>query len=977
MSTYRIRTKAIWILAGFLFLLVLHPKAQTTIYPGNSYEGRKILAEKLLSEPRFHDRWGHPSPEQRQLKIIVTGPDDFYPYLQDYLTIYILPVNTPEQLQANDPNIITNIDLALAVPDNTVRFGPIPEYWLKNAGQATEVKLENMSDFWRAFNTNLAFFADFGMSFAGKIGVMYSLSKAAFKTAQWSSFTEPDWVDAWNFEYDYDWYPIPNPVKVKNKRFPEYYRIEVPFEILDEDAEIKFYLTQIVLKNFKEITGTLYSDYRLKEPIVIKQRTAATVSSPVKMIIDDCNVYDRELQIDESLGVHCKVKISKGTHTNFLEVEMLPGLAGNHFNIEKYEMMIVTNKRSFTITQFPVITTANGRQVKVRSKKDDLGKQALISWLSFGVGSSAAYWGGDLEMLSKGLGLAELTSNILENQGSLSFFQSINNAWENQNNMNMFLFPPVENTKPAQNGGVRYRIPVQFTDEPFSGVVYLRAYLQPAYQPPGNLTTYIQPLPYAVDMIVPINTKEKPDGNTLIGIILDSSGSMRSNDPNELRKSATRQIIDLLEGDEMFFLVDFDSHAEWLNHDHWNNWNPETLKTYVDMVDSQGGTDIGKGINEMRLAIQDKVTAGMMGGILLFTDGIGDYNNEADWFRDMGIPIHTISYTGQADAVTMSKIAEKTGGIFLMANNEAEVIEALFDFLVNISGNNKICLHTGHILQDQTISYFFFVDHNSALFNASVTWFQSTVDLQLISPSGVIYSKDHQNNWFAGSNYSMAKMPAPEGGRWEALLTGTEIPPGGEPFVFQVSGDTPNKFNLEVSDKYGVFSINLNKLTGNVDLAQIRPQVLISSPKGRIVDVSPLNAEQKITFAPIDGQGAYNIEYSFATTDLTGNPIQRHLGRSLLVGEGAPTHIGEILHTTGNFITTTLGRWVGNQVGIKCYIYAPGGSMAQPKAIGVVRVVRDNISDIQIIQHLTGGTAINPGDRVELEIKQWLNDGNY
>ncbi len=43
-----------------------------------------------------------------------------------------------------------------------------------------------------------------------------------------------------------------------------------------------------------------------------------------------------------------------------------------------------------------------------------------------------------------------------------------------------------------------------------------------------------------------------------IGFILDSSGSMAQNDPQDLRKSAVEMIIDELSGDENIFLVDFD-----------------------------------------------------------------------------------------------------------------------------------------------------------------------------------------------------------------------------------------------------------------------------------------------------------------------------------------------------------------------------------------------------------------------------------
>ncbi len=68
------------------------------------------------------------------------------------------------------------------------------------------------------------------------------------------------------------------------------------------------------------------------------------------------------------------------------------------------------------------------------------------------------------------------------------------------------------------------------------------------------------------------------DKEMIIGLIIDSSGSMRDNDPRDIRKTAANLIIDRLTGTEDIFLVDFDDKANWLNVDQWHNWNKSSLK---------------------------------------------------------------------------------------------------------------------------------------------------------------------------------------------------------------------------------------------------------------------------------------------------------------------------------------------------------------------------------------------------------------
>ncbi|MCB2221570.1 MAG: VWA domain-containing protein [Bacteroidetes bacterium] len=460
-----------------------------------------------------------------------------------------------------------------------------------------------------------------------------------------------------------------------------------------------------------------------------------------------------------------------------------------------------------------------------------------------------------------------------------------------------------------------------------------------------------------------------------IAFILDSSSSMTSSDPKDIRKSAVKQIINLLKGNELVFVVDFDHEAKWLNDKNWDNWDAGILYSLVDLVDSDGNTNLGIGLDKMKEALEGRIPDGAYGGVLMFTDGKGSYNNEAAWFQQHNIPVHTISYTKDADASTMNKISSMTGGVFLMARNEQDVISALSDYFNTIVNYNKICAFNGNIVQGQSLAYTFIMDYytEEAVFNN--TWNGSKIRLTLTAPDGTIYAENQLGEWFLGNNYTSVKIKDPLGGKWTAVLEGVDIPQGGEPFRFEVSGDTPSKF--EVKSKVlssGQVSVNLEEKNNSIALDSLKPKILVETPKDRKIDISNNYSNGTFTFLARDGEGAYNVSIEFITNDKQGNTIQRTFKRSVMIGDDVPSFVANVQEVLGNIIVAPLGRSVGNQEGIKCYIYPGSGPVKEAIAIGIVTFITENECQIDIKEFLTGNAKVQVGDIVQLDYLQWQND---
>jgi Mg-chelatase subunit ChlD len=143
-------------------------------------------------------------------------------------------------------------------------------------------------------------------------------------------------------------------------------------------------------------------------------------------------------------------------------------------------------------------------------------------------------------------------------------------------------------------------------------------------------------------------------------LAIDSSGSMGSSDPGNLRIAAAKDMIDGLSADsDRVAVVDFDGSASLLT----GLTDDFTLaKSKVDLIDANGSTDLGEAV-ELALDHIDESSTTASPLVILLTDGQGSYDTQLSTrAADDGVRIYTIGLGSGVDETLLSEIADDTKG---------------------------------------------------------------------------------------------------------------------------------------------------------------------------------------------------------------------------------------------------------------------------------------------------------------------------
>lgn len=191
-------------------------------------------------------------------------------------------------------------------------------------------------------------------------------------------------------------------------------------------------------------------------------------------------------------------------------------------------------------------------------------------------------------------------------------------------------------------------------------------------------------------------------------LIIDSSGSMRWNDPGDERLDAAANYVDNLVYPDRVAIVDFDSRAyltrrnigEEEHHIFAGGHNGmpdyECAKDDLDTIDSYGGTNFGWALE---LANDELINHGNPDHVwveILLTDGQNNYwrndtqaINEAHRAKYNNITIFTIGL-GNANFYMLQQIADITGGIYYPALNPSYldwIYEEISKKLTDVKGS--------------------------------------------------------------------------------------------------------------------------------------------------------------------------------------------------------------------------------------------------------------------------------------------------
>lgn len=278
---------------------------------------------------------------------------------------------------------------------------------------------------------------------------------------------------------------------------------------------------------------------------------------------------------------------------------------------------------------------------------------------------------------------------------------------------------------------------------------------------------------------------DKPD----VRVLIDISGSMKENDPNNLRVPALNLLVDLLPEGSKAGVWTFGEYVNLLvpHEGVDDNWRSDARSRSRDITSSAMFTDIENALERSTYDAK-RLSAGYDRHIILLTDGLVDISEagserqkriENNRSRDdiqfdllpklqkAGFTIHTVALSDNADKDLMLKLAQRTGGLAAVANNAEELMQLFVQALDRTAPSEQVPLENNRFLVDSSINEF----------TALVFHKPNSKRVFLISPSGKRYTAlDNPDNirWHYETHYDLVTVTDPEDGEW---LIETEMHP--------------------------------------------------------------------------------------------------------------------------------------------------------------------------------------------------------
>lgn len=898
----------------------------------------------------------------------ITGPEAIQPGRMDEFTVEIIPDNDP--LKPEQPGYtVEDLDAYFVSSHGFIRFHGTPAYSAVTANETGRMhdmpRLERQSRVvLEALATTLAYCI-------GPQAVVLQVASSLGKTADLLKAREPDWTAEWRQVFENDYYLVPYPRASKPSRNYKRLSIDCPVAIEGTSGMLQFHL------RYLELLWTDHSGLTGKRYYIEDQLFGLIVGSPeapVPAAVNTPLAADARFSIPNGGMLHLNAVIEPSqTSGQTLRMEIRPDPSHyDYFSMKRIGFGIAAPAGTLLPTGMPAVVSQHSAGFRQVSLRGQMAPEIAASWLL-----SAISIGGlslqnspakaALQIAEKSYTIGHSTAEVLSNELlSNSFSQIMEQAWAMQAGTDLYSFPEFSNDRPGSKAldSIGLTMPLQLYGQ-LPQRMALMMYCQFEYVKKGEVQTRQE----AVSIALPLSFKPVParTAQLAFGFIIDSSGSMRETDPHDIRTAAMRIIVDWLKGDEQIFIVDFDQQAKWLNPDDYQQFDKVALKTAVNRIDSDGGTDVRLGLNRMR-EVMEKHSRSARAGVLLLSDGMSPYGDEAAWFAGKSVPVYTVSYKSLGNTALLSRIALETGGLLVQADHERDIVAAFIQFYNMLAGQNRYTLASGSMTADElNLTRRFFVDPGSTELYGNLSWDTGSLSMEVEDPDGKCYSPaSGAGAWVADRNYSNVRIARPRAGEWNVRLSGEHNPDGS--WSFEAGGKSPLELRMEELDRStGLIGYQLTGDASAVNLEAARASIQVHTPAGRAVDISTLFNGGGFRYLPRDGPGAYRFDLQVDAETRTGEPLQRSFSRTVYLAESDLMHRAAVSQVTGTFLRSPLGSDMGNYQGMKCTIYDASGSLQTPKAVGYVTQVSPGECTIRILQTMTA-SPVTAGDVVELDL---------
>ncbi len=267
-----------------------------------------------------------------------------------------------------------------------------------------------------------------------------------------------------------------------------------------------------------------------------------------------------------------------------------------------------------------------------------------------------------------------------------------------------------------------------------------------------------------------------------IVLVMDSSGSMKKNDPNDLRKPAAKLLISLLGKDDRASIVSFSDNGypvAYLTRTH-NTSNNDLLFKAVEKISNKGAyTNLAGAIKAATRVYEQAWDSQRKHVVVLMSDGKMDLATAAQdekataelitkllpVLKEKQIQVYTIAFTDNSDMRLLQGIANLTDGHFNIARTDKDLHKVFASIFEQSKEPDILPIQHGR----------FSVDHNVQEMTIIANKASRDTRVSLTLPSGRVLESDQvpaDIKWLVSDQFDLITIQNPEPGEWAMLPEG-------------------------------------------------------------------------------------------------------------------------------------------------------------------------------------------------------------
>ena len=264
-----------------------------------------------------------------------------------------------------------------------------------------------------------------------------------------------------------------------------------------------------------------------------------------------------------------------------------------------------------------------------------------------------------------------------------------------------------------------------------------------------------------------------------VRVLIDISGSMKKNDPNNLRAPALDLLVQLLPAKSKAGVWTFGNFVNMLvpHGEVTADWRLKASEQAKSINSVALRTNMGLVLEK---ANYDRDPQGFPASnnfqksVILLTDGMVDISRDAETnqrererllneilpeYQSAGVAIHTIALSRNADIDLLQSLSRATNGIFALAESAADLNKVFLRAIDQAAAGDRVPLEDNRFLIDTSVEEFTALVFKRA--DASAT--------QLTSPTGEVFNASTARSgmkWLSHGSYDLVTIKEPIAGEW-------------------------------------------------------------------------------------------------------------------------------------------------------------------------------------------------------------------